>query len=298
MDGNEVIETQLDDEIIEEDEVTLEDPEDVEEEEEDIEDKSEDDDADDPTSSEEEENENFLGTFKTKEDADKGFKDAQAKITTQANEIKELKKQLNIQDTNSLPNVEREIQAVQNKVNQDYAHRLQGLGYKYSSYIPSDAVINSVDDIVANLPPQQASQFTAELLNIQNTCNARLQNEINNVKNNATAKFEEIKAKDKERYKDDLMVFNAWYDPPETIEGVAELVANVRKQAIEDYIKEQAAKQEDDAHKKKLVTNANSKAKFKDDHIFTRAEIEKMSDREFAKYEAKISEQVAAGLVE
>ena len=203
-----------------------------------------------------------------------------------------------MQDTNSLPDVDREIQAVQSKVNQDYAHRLQGLGYKYSSFIPSDAVINSVDDIVANLPPQQASQFTAELLNIQNTCNARLQAEINNVKNNATAKFEELKAKDKERYKDDPTVFNAWYDPPETIEGVAELVANVRKQAIEDYIKEQAAKQEDDAHKKKLVTNTNSKAKFKDDHIFTRAEIAKMSDREFAKYEAKISEQVAAGLVE
>lgn len=297
MDENEVIENQLDDETIEEVDETTDDP-DLDEEIDDEEDKSEDDDTIDPTSSDDEEDENFLGTFKTKEDADKGFKDAQAKITTQANEIKELKKQLNMQDTNSLPDVDREIQAVHQKVNHDYAQRLQGLGYKYSSYIPNDAVINTIDDIVANLPPQQASQFTAELLNIQNTCNARLQNEINNVKTNATAKFDEIKAKDKERYKDDMTVFNAWYDPPETIEGVAELVANVRKQAIEDYIREQAAKQEDDAHKKKLVTNANSKAKFKDDHIFTRAEIAKMSDREFAKYEAKISEQVAAGLVE
>ena len=297
MDENEVIENELDDETIEEVDETTDDP-DLDEEIDDEEDKSEGDDADDPTSSEDEENENFLGTFKTKEDADKGFKDAQAKITTQANEIKELKKQLNQQDTNSLPDVNREIQAVRQKVNKDYEHHLQGLGYKYSSYIPSDAVINTIDDIVANLPPQQASQFTAELLNIQNTCNTQLEKEIASIKSNANAKFEELKAKDKERYKDDMTVFNAWYDPPETIEGVAELVANVRKQAIEDYIKEQAAKQEDDAHKKKLVTNANSKAKFKDDHIFTRAEIEKMSDREFAKYEAKISEQVAAGLVE
>lgn len=297
MDGNEVIENQLDDETIEEVEILDEDPE-IDEEEIDEEDKSEDEDTNDPTSSEDEENENFLGTFKTKEDADKGFKDAQAKITTQANEIKELKKQLNIQDTNSLPNVDKEIEAVRQKVNQDYAHHLQGLGYKYSSYIPSDAVINTIDDIVANLPPQQASQFTAELLGIQNNCNAQLEKEIASVRNNATAKFEEIKARDKERYKDNPMVFNAWYNPPETIEGVAELVENVRKQAIEDYIKEQAAKQEDDAHKKKLVTNANSKAKFKDDHIFTRAEIDKMSDREFAKYEDIISKQVAAGLVE
>lgn len=294
MDENEVIENQFDDETIEEVEETTEDPE-VDED--DNEDKSEGGNADDPTSSEDDENENFLGTFKTKEDADKGFKDAQAKITEQGNRIKELEKQLNVNNTNSLPDVDKEIQAVQAKVNQDYAQRLQGLGYKYSSYIPNDAVINTVDDIVANLPPQQASQFTAELLNIQNNCNARLQNEVNKVKTNATAKFEELKAKDKERYKDDIVVFNAWYDPPETIEGVAELVTNVRKQAIEAYIKEQAAKQEDDAHKKKLETNANSKAKFKDDHIFTRAEIAKMSDREFAKYESKISEQVAAGLV-
>lgn len=297
MDGNEVIENQLDDETIEEVEILDEDPE-IDEEEIDEEDKSEDEDTIDPTSSDEEENENFLGTFKTKEDADKGFKDAQAKITEQGNRIKELEKQLNIQDTNSLPDVDREIEAVHQRVNKDYAHRLQGLGYKYSAYIPSNAVINSIEDIVANLPPQQASQFTAELMNIQTVCNNQLQNEVNKVRNNATAKFEELKAKDRERYKDDLMVFNAWYDPPETIEGVAELVANVRKQAIEDYIKEQAAKQEDDAHKKKLVTNANSKAKFKDDHIFTRAEIDKMSDREFAKYEDIISKQVAAGLVE
>lgn len=296
MDENEVIEEQIEDETIEEVDETTEDPE--VDEDDDNSDKSEGGNANDPTSSEDEENENFLGTFKTKEEADKGFKEAQAKITAQGNRIKELEKQLNINNTNSLPDVDREIQAVHQRVNQDYAQRLQGLGYKYSSYIPNDAVINTVDDIVENLPPQQASQFTAELLTIQNNCNVRLQNEVNKVKTNATAKFEELKAKDKERYKDDMAVFNAWYDPPENIEGVAALVTNVRKQAIENYIKEQAAKQEDDAHKKKLVTNVNSKAKFKDDHIFTRAEIAKMSDREFAKYEGKISEQVAAGLVE
>jgi hypothetical protein len=75
------------------------------------------------------------------------------------------------------------------------------------------------------------------------------------------------------------------------------LVENVKKQAIADYIKEQAAKAEDDKHKGKLDTAGNSKAKFHKGHIFTREEIGRMTPEEFAKNEAEISKQVAAGQV-
>lgn len=242
--------------------------------------------------------ENFLGNFKTKEDADKGFKSAQAKITEQANEIKKLKEQLNPDTSNQLPDVDKAIEEVRNKVNVEYGERLRGLGVKYSSYMPEDAVINTIDDIVQNLPPIDAARFMNELNAIQGDCNAKLQQQIGEVKQNALTKFEEIKQADKERYKDNEIVFNAWYNPPKTIEGVAELVENVKKLAIENYIKEQAAKQEDDNHKGKLNTSATQRGKnFNDGHIFTRAEIDKMSDADFAKYEAEISRQVAAGLI-
>lgn len=242
--------------------------------------------------------ENFLGTFKTKEDADKGFKEAQAKITSQGNRIKELEKQLNINSSSCLPDVNSEVEAVKQKVNEGYSQHLKGLGYKYSSFLPNDVVINTIDDIVENLPPLQASQFTAELINIQNSCNAQLQNEINGIYKNANSKFEELKANDKERYKDNEIVFNAWYNPPETIEQVAELVENVKKKAIEDYIKDQAAKQEDDEHKGKLHTNTSSqKLSFADNHVFTRQEIDKMSVKEFQKFEKQIDAQIAKGLI-
>lgn len=291
MDENEVIEEQTNDETIEEVEETTDEPENT--------DNSDVDPADDTTSSDEEETENFLGTFKTKEDADKGFKDAQAKITEQANRIKELENAAKKQETDTLAveNVERKVAAVKQAVISEYNQRLQGLGYKYGSYIPNDAVINSEQDIIQNLPSEQAAQFVAELINIQNDCNMKLKNQTNAVYSEVNKAYEETKAKDKERYKDNEVVFNAWYNPPETIEDVARLVENVKKQAIEDYIKEQAAKQEDEKHKNKLNTSANGKAKFKEDHIFTREEIGKMSDRDFAKYEDKISQQVAAGLV-
>lgn len=292
MDENEVIENHAEDETIEEVEETTDEPENT--------DNSEVDPTDDTTLSDDDETENFLGTFKTKEDADKGFRDAQAKITEQANRIKELetvtKKQEN--DNLAVENVERKIAEVKQNVVAEYNQRCQGLGYKYGSYIPNDAVINNEMDIIKYLPSEQAAQFVAELMSIQNDCNYKLKNQTNVVYNEVNKAYEETKAKDKERYKDNEIVFNAWYNPPETIEDVAQMVENVKKQAIEDYIKEQAAKQEDEKHKSKLNTSANGKAKFKEDHIFTRAEIAKMSDTEFAKYEEKISQQVAAGLVE
>lgn len=268
---------------------------------EDDEDNTEDPTVDDPTSDSEDDEgqeENFLGNFKTKEDADKGFKSAQQKITEQANEIKELKAKINGSDNNSIPDLNVEVEKVRQVVFSEYNNRLRGLGVKYSSYIPNDVAINSIEDIVANLPPIDAARFMNEFNAIQNECNHKLNKNVEEVKKNITAKYEEIKAADKERYKDNELVFNAWYNPPETIEGVAELVENVRKKAIEDYIKEQAAKQEDDKHKKKLSTTANtSNKKFNDGHIFTRKEIDKMSNAEFARYEAEISRQVAAGLV-
>lgn len=289
MEVNEVIEEQANDETIEEVEEITEEPEET--------DNLDVDFTDDTTLSDDETIENFLGTFKTKEEADKGFKEAQAKITEQGNRIKELENQLNINE-NSIPNVNKEIEGAKQKINALYNSRLQGLGYKYGSYIPDEVQINQIDDIVENLPPQQAAQFTAELINIQNECNANLKAEIEDIHNNANAKFEEIKERDKERFKDNEIAFNAWYNPPETIDDVAQLIENVRKQAVEDYIKEQAVKQEDERHKSKLDISVNGKAKYKDNHIFTREEIGKMSDSEFAKYEEKISQQVAMGLIE
>jgi len=294
MDGNENLELNTE-ETIEETETETDAPEDDE-------DNAEDPAVDDPTSDgedDEEIEENFLGTFKTKEDADKGFKSAQAKITEQANKIKELEAKIKGSDTQqSLPDVDQEIAKARQNVFAEYNNRLRGLGVKYSSYIPNDVQINSIEDIVANLPPIDAARFMNEFNAIQNECNGKLDKEIADIRSNANAKYEEIKAADKERYKDNELVFNAWYNPPETIEGVAELVENVRKKAIEDYIKEQAAKQEDEKHKGKLNTTANTNTgKFKDGHIFTRSEIDKMSDAEFAKNEEEISRQVAAGLI-
>lgn len=257
--------------------------------------------VDDPTSEnvqDDEETENFLGTFKTKEDADKGFKSAQAKITEQANRIKELESKLNPDTSQQLPDVDKAIADIKTRVNAEYGERLRGLGIKYSSYMPEDAVINTIDDIVRNLPPLDAAKFVNELNAIQSDCNGKLQKEIEFAQKDAVEKFEAIKTADKERYKDNEAVFNAWYNPPQTIEEVALLVENVKKQAIEDYIKEQSAKREDNNHKSKLSTTANSaNKKFNDGHIFTRSEIAKMSDAEFAKHESEISRQVAEGLV-
>lgn len=258
--------------------------------------------SDDTTSKDgNEDDENFLGTFKTKEEADKGFKAAQAKITEQGNIIKELKSKLNIKEQNALPDVNNEIEQVKQKVNNIYNEQMKGLGYKYSSYIPNDVPITQINDIIDNLPPQQAAQFTAELMQIQNECTNYLNSEIGNIHKNANAKYEELKAKDKERYnngKTGEMIFNAWYNPPNSIDEVAKLFEDYKSLVIEDYIREQAEKQEDDLHKKKLSTNAtNSKVKFNNDHIFTREEIGKMSPDEFAKYDAVISKQVAAGLI-
>lgn len=257
--------------------------------------------VDDPTSEnvqDDEENENFLGTFKTKEDADKGFKSAQAKITEQANRIKELESKLNPDTSQQLPDVDKAIADIKTRVNAEYSERLRGLGVKYSSYMPEDAVINTIDDIVRNLPPLDVAKFVNELNAIQSDCNGKLQKEIELAQKNAVEKFEAIKTADKERYKDNETVFNAWYNPPQTIEEVALLIESVKKQAIEDYIKEQSAKQEDNTHKNKLSTTANTaNKKFNEGHIFTRKEIANMSTKEFLKYEKMIDAQIAKGLV-
>lgn len=266
-------------------------------------DKVDSDNTDDTTSQySEDEDENFLGTFKTKEDADKGFKDAQAKITEQGNRIKELEKELNKQGMDILnpANVEKRAEVAKSQVFAEYKERLHGLGYKYGAYLPNDAEINNEMDIVRNLPSEQAALFVAEMMNIQNECSSKLKNQINGIYAEATKIYDEAKAKDKERFnngKTGEMIYNAWYNPPETIDEVAKLFDDYKALVIEDYIKEQAAKQEDDLHKKKLSTNANTKAKFKSDHIFTREEIGKMTTEEFAKYEDIIDKQVAAGLI-
>ena len=257
--------------------------------------------VDDPTSdnagNDGGENENYLANFKTKEDAEKGFKATQAKITEQGNKIKELEAKIN-GSNNSMPDVNTEVANARNKVLAEYNNRLRGLGVKYSSFVPNDVQINTIEDIIANLPPLDAGRFVQELNSIQIECNGKLQNEINTIQQNASTKFEEIKAQHKEQYKNNQLVFEAWYNPPETIEGVAELIEKVRKSAIEDYIKQQAASKEDQTHKNKLSTTANtSTKKYNDGHIFTRSEIDKMGMEEFAKYENEISRQVAAGLV-
>ena len=295
---NEVIENQVsNDETIEENVETTE-PENA--------DNSEVETDEDPTLSDNEgedeengENENFLGTFKTKEDADKGFKSLQAKLTEQANKIKELETaaQKTTENAFTTENIERRVADVKRAVLAEYNQRLQGLGYKYGSYIPNDAVIKSEEDIISYLPSEQAAQFTAELMSLQANYNNRLKTQTDQIYADVNKAYEEAKAKDQERYKDNDVVFNAWYNPPETIEQVAELVENVKKKAIEDYIKEQAAQKEDKEHKGRLDTSSSTKAKFKDDHIFTRSEIAKMSEKDFAKLEPIISKQVAAGLV-
>jgi len=242
--------------------------------------------------------ENYLGNFKTREDAENGFKSAQAKITEQGNRIKELEAKINKSDAPQMLDVKKEVATVQQKINTEYSERLQGLGVKYSSYLPDDVEVNSIDDIVANLPSQAAAKFMSEFKDIQAEYNEKLNKGIDSVYKEANTKFEELKAADKERYKDNETVFNAWYNPPKTIEELSELVATVKKQAIEEYIKEQAAQAEDAEHKGKLANGASgSKNKYGDDHIFTRQELKNMSDKEFAKYERVISEQVAKGLV-
>ena len=290
------IENHVDDETIVED-VNTEEPENTDNSE--VETDEETTLSNDDEQDEDGENENFLGTFKTKEEADKGFKNLQAKLTEQANKIKELEGAAQKQNDNILSEetIKRRVGAVKQNVLSEYNHRLQGLGYKYGSYIPNDAVINNENDIIKYLPSEQAAQFTAELFNLQGEFHAKLQNQTNAIYSEVNKTYEENKAKDKERYKDNEVVFNAWYNPPETIDQVAELVENVKKQAIENYIKEQAAKKEDTDHKSKLNTTANTKTKFKSDHVFTSAEIGKMSDSEFAKYEEVMGKQIAAGLV-
>lgn len=259
--------------------------------------------VDDPTSGDEdEENENYLGTFKTREDAVKGFKDAQSKITEQGNRIKELETKLNKQETNSMTPefVEKRVQVVKQQTISEYNQRLEALGYKYGAYLNADAQINNEMDIIKNLPPEQSAMFVMELMNIQKDCQAKMQNRANAIYGEAHKAFEELKSKDKERYnngKTGEMIFNAWYNPPQTIDDVAKLFEDYKALVIEDYIKEQAARKEDEKHKVKLNTNASGKSKFSTDHIFTSAEIGKMSNEEFAKYENVISQQVAAGLV-
>lgn len=249
------------------------------------------------------EDENFLGTFKTKEDADKGFKDAQAKITEQANKIKELEAAAKKQDINfmSPENVERKVAIVKQNVIAEYNQRLQGLGYKYGSYLPNDAVINNENDIIKYLPSEQAAQFMAELMNINNDCNFKLKSQTDAVYSEVNKAYEETKAKDKERYnngKTGEMIFNAWYNPPETIDDVAKLFEDYKTFVIEEYIKELAANKEDTVHKDKLNTNAGTgKAKYGSGHIFTRKEIENMSTKEFLKYEKEIDAQIAKGLI-
>ena len=245
------------------------------------------------------EEQNYLGTFKTREDAENGFKSAQAKITEQGNKIKELEAQINKADAPQLPDVNKEIATVQQKVNAEYTERLQGLGVKYSSYLPDDIEVNTIDDIVANLPPTAAARFTAEFKDIQAEYNNKLKEGVDGVYKTANEKFEEIKAADKEKFKDNDVVFNAWYNPPKTIDEVAELVETVKKRAIEEYIKEQAANTEDKDHKNRLSgVGGNSKNKYGEGHIFTRQEINDMSQAEFSKNERIISEQVAKGLVQ
>lgn len=242
---------------------------------------------------------NYLGTFKTREEAENGFKSAQAKITEQGNKIKELEAKMQKADAPQLPDVNKEVAAVQEKINSEYSERLKGLGVKYSSYLPDEVEVNTIDDIVANLPSQVAAKFMSEFKDIQAEYNGKLNKSIGDVYQNANAKFEELKALDKEKYKDNEVVFNAWYNPPKTIEELSKLVADVQKQAIENYVKEQAAKTEDADHKKRIENGGSgSGGNFGKDHIFTRTEIDKMSDAEFLKHQTEISRQVAAGLVE
>ncbi len=197
-----------------------------------------------------------------------------------------------------MPDVNKEIQTARQNLFNEYNKQIQGLGYKYGSFVPADAQINNVNDIVQYLPSVEASEFTREFMAIQNEFNSKMQSKIGEIQQSANAKFEEIKAQDKEKYKDDPTVFEAWYNSPETIDEVAELIANVRKQAVDDYIKKQAAEQEDQNHKSKLEGNSTNSRSFGKEHIFTRKEIDRMDMITFAKNEAAISRQVAAGLVQ
>lgn len=292
-DGQDVIETSSEETI---DEVTTDETPETDEET----DKVENDAADETTFEDDElgadQEDYFLGTFKTKEEAENSLKSSQAKITEQGNQIAELTKQIEaVKNPPKTPEVK--YKEAETSVTQEFSQRFEGLGYKYSSYIPDGADINSPDDLIANLPPQQASQFTAEFMGIKNEFDNTLKTRQSEIYQEQVKHFETQKAADQERFKGNQMVFDAWYTPPQTIDDVANLFDGYKTKVIQDYIKEKQAHKEDQEHKQKLDPNAGKGRIKGQTHVYTEAEIAKMSDTEFKRHEKAISQQYAKGII-
>lgn len=187
---------------------------------------------------------------------------------------------------------------ISQQLNNNARQAFQGLQQRYSSYFPQNADLGTLENLVSYLPANQAINFMNELNAIKYQTSGKLQQEVLGMTQLLNQQKEALKSADKVRYKDDEVVFNAWYNPPQSIDDVASLVNTIRKAAIDSYLKEQAVKQEDDSHKSKLTTSRSSSGlKVEEGHIFTRAELAKMTKQEFVKYEKEISRQVAEGLV-
>lgn len=239
----------------------------------------------------------YVGTYKTKDEAQKGINEASTKIKLQGDEIAQLKKQLGQDSAKSPQKLDVKFQEIEENVLDMRAQAHYALGIRYKDYLPHDFEPTSFEHIIANLPPLQAAQLARDLKDVDIKCQHIFSQKAKEAQDFHAQEFEKLKNTDKERLNTKEAVFEAWYNPPKTIDELETLVDTIEANAVQKYLKQQQANKENENQKQKLTSIATAPAKFSAEHIFTQAEIDKMSMKTFAKYEAEIDRQMAKGLI-
>lgn len=247
------------------------------------------------------------GKFKSYEDLELAYKNAQKKLTQAFQKLAEMQKNGNSQQPGSTSD------QIDFGADPNYMNSQKQLLLKYLPY-SSNKNAKSIQDFVAGLPPYFASQFVADLRELKSAHGQKLMN-LDNKKEDffkqATEQaFKEFEQENHEELGKSFkkIAYEFYKSFGQFTPQQAQAVLEITDKVISAYETEKALNQhlynENNLAKSKLTSSATlSSAPSADgQHIFTREEIKQMmktpAGREkFLKVEKLIFDQMAKGLI-
>lgn len=239
-------------------------------------------------------------TYETPEDLVKGVKEKDITIANISQELKKLKEE---QEQKQFEQTKTQVETGNVQLKQEYSNVLNNLKTQ-KSQLRADALANYNETGDAT-----AYDYALSLIDSQfEQAKGRLDNNYRNIETQLTQQQKELltltQQRNLETFKSENQEFCEKYQPviDKYIEkGYDPQDLGVVKELLELALATETNKNElvnaNNEAKQKLVSSTGSGSGITEDHIFTAAEIGKMSPSQFIKYEKTIDKQMAQGLI-
>lgn len=239
-------------------------------------------------------------TYETPEDLVKGVKEKDATIAKISQELKELKE---AQEKSKFEQTKTQVETGNVQLKQEYETVLTNIN-NWKRNARAEALANYQDTGDVTVYDYALQMIDAQFDQAKST----LDNNYRNVETQLTQQQKELltltQQRNLEAFKSENTEFCEKYQPvideyikmgldPQDL-GIVKKLLNLA--LATETNKNELANANNEA-KQKLVSSTSSGSGFTENHIFTRAEIAKMSPNQFTKYEKIIDKQMSQGLI-